>query len=316
MRNRVRCAKWAGRLWRLLDHDTPTSDDWCRKARRVGRVIGTIIDWPLARDLHFNDNSKVSGGAQAMTALLGAVIAEVAALVAFVQKKESPDWTLVALYLLLSILPLGGMISILRAEQGGRNRKKFHVFDRGAVMFGRYCVSICGATIVITAVACYAVALPGQKVHRHLLVTEKAARYAFASAHKDVGIREGDPGLVAYVRISPEDFKTMKFPDPLVIEIELMGLAAKHWEISEADSEAAEADLGTDENESRPFLVDSASTKKKKVMWPHVDPSNVHTLKIYLHQRSDGLSAEQLKEAILAHGDDGIRVEGLFRVED
>src|SRR5690348_731216 len=119
MGNRARCAKWAEKLWRWLDHGTRTSDEWCKKARCVGRIVGTVIDWPLACDLHFNGESKVSGGAQAITTLLGAVLAEIAGLVAFVQKKEAPDGTLLGVYMALSAVPIGGMISILRANQGG-----------------------------------------------------------------------------------------------------------------------------------------------------------------------------------------------------
>lgn len=118
--------------------------------------------------------------------------------------------------------------------------------------------------------------------------------YRWQNSYPDVGIAKGDLGIryFAPLRVSKH---THFLPDPLILKVVLSNKIAKSWQIGWVHGFEKAGDGW------KPRPLDNQETKDQSAVylwWHRLEPNKIYRLDIRLHQRTNGVSREQVKERI------------------
>jgi hypothetical protein len=312
-----RCCCAARWLWDLFR--------WCC------RPIGWLWCWVFSSGLEPNSDGKASALGQLVT-LQGIFWTSTLALVAYVQKAPDFELSVLAVYVVLAILPIGGVFILFRARQDAKRL----LFDQGTRMFGKWVLASTLFAGTAAGIAYSSHALPGQGPLL-LPVSEVEPRTFDTNLPlPEITVKAGDKGLRAYVPFSPLFIGKNHIPDRLVIDVSLTP-RIKNWQITGAkgyvhvytrvDAKELPTDkpptdkpptdkLPVDVNEHYVDVVDrNADSTSITLHWKGLTSHDVYLLQIGLHQKEgvDGVALEELSAMIKEDRDGVLIVKTYFR---
>lgn len=289
----------------------------------AGRWVGTICDWAFGTQIEFGQSPRSTNGVQALTTLLASVGTLTVGLLAYIVGEKHPGSRLIYAYIGLSLIPIIATFAIMRLTEHDSKGRRIHSFDRGAIMYARWCLVLSIATVAGASLSFHAGILPGQEPSTYELFAAKVADYKFKASHPDVDIKEGDEGLEVLVPLRRDDLARMEFPDPLYLEIRLGAEVRRSWQVSDVDGF-----IGGAPAKSPPQLLDEPLTKETEanerrslrsgkygVVWPDLGRDVVDgTLKIYMHRyKNSEVTVDELRHFIVEKNSDFFTVTAFYR---
>lgn len=261
-----------------------------------------IIKWLIGYTLQPKDkNVNPNEGIIEAITLQTIIIAELVALLAFLKENQSPTIDLATRcyllfgYVVISLLPISGMIAMLRAKLP--NEK--HAYDQNVVSFTRLALGTSIILVIVFTGFAAAGVIPWQRQIKELNL--KVARVdddLWGENHPDRNVKGGDPRVIAYLPFCPVMSEIQPMPDPMVIDITLENRIASSWQIVRAEGQEIVLPINTKDHYPIEIQRDPDG-KNLEVEWQHLKSSEIYVLVIKLHQTEKGISPQQLKAMIM-----------------
>ena len=316
---REKCVIVAERIGRWLDRRPDANHSRTKKA---GWCFGGLADFILGNHLQrYPERPVATNGVQSLVALHTALIAGVIGFLAYLQKDPAPSALTCVFYVIISLVPWSCMFAIVRVrsdhtdETGSRTE---YAFDRGAIMFARWCLPVSALMIGLVASGAYFRFLPFSKVESKALQASRATPRNYDSGDESgdekLRIRQGDPGLIAYFPINSGMFTDKRFPDPVTITVEILPAHRAQWQIT-AFRGVAGGDESTTPSALLAVAPDPPGTEWR-IIWPQLITPKTYTLKVFIHQIDKAADREAFMKTITENLDVALRARIHFEEID
>lgn len=249
---------------------------WCRLFPRL-----TYRDEVRETSPRTEESEKVGFGE--VISLTTVVLTAIGALIAYVQGKPDPGFALTLTYLVLSMIPILGLLFIVRSGKGGA-----HLFDRPSVWFAGTMAVLLFVIVPGIALACYYGFLPGQKVRDIELQAAAPRPHLFVEGSPDLGIAPSDRGIALDYAFCPASLGIGKLRGSLVLSVALDPAFSRSWRIAGIDGFRLEA-KGSDKPEFAEADIDydpPAASNSTTVYWHDLDVQGAYLLVVRLHSKS------------------------------
>lgn len=192
---------------------------WIRDFAICCGCCGRMYRW-LSKGIITLPPPEESGAQHAVRefiSLQAMLVTEALAFILYLQKEPEPSWSVVGLYVGSSLLPLGGMVNMLKLSS--KRSSNSSPYDFATLKFGRF-ATWCGVTFVLTILVLFwAKQLPGQVP----LKFGRAVPYDWKY--------DGKKGLVVNAVFEAETLGG-HIPPAVRVTVTLKGAASKVWEVA------------------------------------------------------------------------------------
>ncbi len=262
--------------------------------RWLVREFGKPVGWHLEAG---DQNAKPV--IRETATMFSIILTSAAVLVVAQMETNRPIWWFIAIFLVVGLANMIGMVCILMAETVKSNVATpagpgQHAYDWASISYTRWTLL---ASFLITAcvvVLAWCSRLPGQS-----FVVEKKAEIGEPSRYefKD----DKSVGVIVPVRLS-RDLFPRGIPPKLIMEITLTDALAQQWKIVDVDGEAGPPTKSTPMEP--PPAEYRKTTENNKYWWYLNDLQQDHTylLHIYVHEKGPRAEVKTLLDAIQKKG--------------
>ena len=222
---------------------------------------------------------------EAAAALLGLAVLQMAALGAYGLQTREAKWSILTLYMVATLIPMGGF-ACLRWDYEVMNGQPKHSFDGPTVRSSTWAMVVVALAFILVG-GFYLAEAFGEEKPEPLKAT--AEEHRFKTAIASLGIAKDELGVVVKVPLASSEM-----PNPLEVTVNIGDDFRNTWKYAGVAGYTLDT-MAEERVSPPPVLIEGVDGGPGRVFWHRLVSGRAYELRVYLYSSThDGKGAEAL----------------------